>query len=199
MGELLRNAENAYIDPRKLRDYALSLSHDSGRYKAAFFAQMGYNAEKWWQLENDIREQHLTQRAEEGSASPFGIKYTITAQIQGPVRRKSLGNDSLDIPPRRRSSASRDYRGGEGAFRMNSQQLELLDTVIVTVDLPSEEVLAGDLGTIVEIYNAPSPAYEVEFVNPDGTTRALLTLLPEEIRPLSAMDVLTTRQVMLAG
>ncbi|HRN67074.1 MAG TPA: DUF4926 domain-containing protein [Promineifilum sp.] len=82
---------------------------------------------------------------------------------------------------------------------MNSQQLELLDTVIVTVDLPSEEVLAGDLGTIVEIYNAPSPAYEVEFVNPDGTTRALLTLLPEEIRPLSAMDVLTTRQVMLAG
>ncbi len=82
---------------------------------------------------------------------------------------------------------------------MNSQQLKLLDTVIVTVDLPSEEVLAGDLGTIVEIYNAPSPAYEVEFVNPDGTTRALLTLLPEEIRPLSAMDVLTTRQVMLAG
>lgn len=82
---------------------------------------------------------------------------------------------------------------------MNSQQLELLDTVIVTVDLPSEEVLAGDLGTIVEIYNAPSPAYEVEFVNPDGTTRALLTLLPEEIRPLSAMDVLTTRQVMPAG
>lgn len=84
MGELLRNAENAYIDPRKLRDYALSFSHDSGRYKAAFFAQMGYNAEKWWQLENDIREQHLTQRAEEGSASPFGIKYIITAQIQGP-------------------------------------------------------------------------------------------------------------------
>lgn len=82
---------------------------------------------------------------------------------------------------------------------MNSQQLELLDTVIVTVDLPSEEVLAGDLGTIVEIYNAPSPAYEVEFVNPDGTTRALLTLLPEEIRPLSAMDVLTTRQAMPAG
>lgn len=82
---------------------------------------------------------------------------------------------------------------------MNSQQLELLDTVIVTVDLPSEEVLAGDLGTIVEIYNAPSPAYEVEFVNPDGTTRALLTLSSQEIRPLSATDVLTTRQVMLAG
>ena len=115
MGELLRNAENAYIDPRKLRDYALSFSHDSGRDKAAFFAQMGYNAEKWWQLENDIREHHLTQRAEEGSASPFGIKYTITAQIQGPVRRKSLGNDSLDIPPRRRSIASRDYRAGEAA------------------------------------------------------------------------------------
>ena len=81
---------------------------------------------------------------------------------------------------------------------MSSKQLELLDTVIVTVDLPSEEVLAGDLGTIVEVYSTPHPAYEVEFVNPDGTTRALLTLSPEEIRPLSATDVLTTRQAMVA-
>ena len=32
------------IDPRKLRDYALDFSHDTGQYKAAFFAQMGYVA-----------------------------------------------------------------------------------------------------------------------------------------------------------
>lgn len=82
---------------------------------------------------------------------------------------------------------------------MSNMQLELLDTVIATVDLLSEEVLAGDLGTIVEVYTNPAPAYEVEFVNPDGTTRALLTLLPEEIRLLSATDVLTTRQALLAG
>lgn len=84
MGQHLRNAEHARIDPRKLRDYALSLSHETGRYKAAYFAQMGYDAEAWPILEQDIRQQHLTAKAERGAASPFGIKYTITAPLEGP-------------------------------------------------------------------------------------------------------------------
>ena len=75
----------------------------------------------------------------------------------------------------------------------------LLETVITTVNLPDHEVLSGDIGTIVEVYTAPGPAYEVEFVNPDGTTRAVLTLAPDQIRRLSASDVLTTRQVPLAA
>lgn len=66
---------------------------------------------------------------------------------------------------------------------MNSQQLKLLDTVIVTVDLPSEEVLAGDLGTIVEIYNAPSPAYEVEFVNPTGRNKSTIDSIARRNTP----------------
>lgn len=81
---------------------------------------------------------------------------------------------------------------------MNSRQLQLLDTVIVTVDLLDEEVLAGDLGTIVEVYTNPYPAYEVEFVNPNGTTRALLPMTSDQIRPLAETDVLTTRQSALA-
>lgn len=84
MSELLRNAMDAYIDPRKLRDYALNINHDSGRFKAAFFAQMGYDAENWQLLERDIREQHLTTGAERGSASSFGIKYNIIAPLVGP-------------------------------------------------------------------------------------------------------------------
>jgi Domain of unknown function (DUF4926) len=77
--------------------------------------------------------------------------------------------------------------------------LEVLDTVIATVNLPEHKVLAGDLGAIVEIYTAPNVAYEVEFVNPDGSTRALLTLAPDQIRRLSPADVLTTRQLALAA
>lgn len=80
---------------------------------------------------------------------------------------------------------------------MNSEQLQLLNTVIVTVDLSDEEVLSGDIGTIVEVYSIPYPAYEVEFVNPNGTTRALLTLSSAQIRPLLENDVLTTRQSAL--
>jgi hypothetical protein len=75
----------ARIDPRKLRDYALNPAHESGRFKAAFFAQMGYMAADWRRLERDIREQHLTQPAEPGQPSPFGQKYTITAPLVGPA------------------------------------------------------------------------------------------------------------------
>lgn len=80
---------------------------------------------------------------------------------------------------------------------MNSH-FELLDTVIANINLPADKVLAGDLGTIVEIYTEPHLAYEVEFVNPDGSTRALLTLLPNQIRRLAPTDVLTTRPLAVA-
>ena len=80
-----------------------------------------------------------------------------------------------------------------------NNQLVLLDTVISTADIPDDQVLRGDLGTIVEIYEKPNLAYEVEFVNPDGTTRALLSLLPYQIRKLAETDVITTRPLFVAA
>lgn len=85
MPEKLLNAERAFIDPRKLRDYVLNSRHAVGRYKAVFFAQMGYSYENWEVLLRDIKEQHLDYEAEEGQKSYYGSKYTITAPIQGPV------------------------------------------------------------------------------------------------------------------
>ena len=81
---------------------------------------------------------------------------------------------------------------------MNSA-IELLETVIATASFPGQFVLAGDVGTVVEVYTQPELAYEVEFVNPDGTTRALLTLAPSQVRRLTELDVLTTRQLPLAA
>ena len=77
--------------------------------------------------------------------------------------------------------------------------LNLLDTVIASTNFPEYKVLAGDVGAVVEVYTAPKLAYEVEFVNPDGSTRALLTLAPSQVRRLSPADVLTTRQMALAA
>jgi hypothetical protein len=84
MSDLLPYGASAQTDPRKLREYALNLEHATGRFKAAFFAQMGYTAGEWQRLDQDIREQHLTQPAEAGQTSPFGRKYVITAPLQGP-------------------------------------------------------------------------------------------------------------------
>jgi hypothetical protein len=78
------NPDRARIDPRKLRDYPLNPLHELGRFKAAFFVQMGYVAAHWQRLEQDIREQHLTHQAELGQPSPFGVKYTVTAPLRGP-------------------------------------------------------------------------------------------------------------------
>ena len=74
----------------------------------------------------------------------------------------------------------------------------LLETVIVTENFKQDHVLKGDVGTIVEIYTRPSLAYEVEFVNPNGETRALLTLAPHQVRRLSDDDVITTRPLAAA-
>ena len=79
------------------------------------------------------------------------------------------------------------------------KDMKLLDTVIAVANFPEHKVLAGDLGAVVEVYAAPSLAYEVEFVNPDGSTRALLTLAPSQVRRLSPADVLTTRQMALGA
>ncbi len=78
-------------------------------------------------------------------------------------------------------------------------ELGLIATVVATASFPDYRVLTGDLGAVVEVYTAPKLAYEVEFVNPDGSTRALLTLAPFQVRRLSPADVLTTRQMALAA
>ena len=81
---LLPNADRAEIDPAKLHGYLLSPTHPVGRFKARFFAALGYTAEEWQTLEADLRIQHLTQPAEPGLRLPYGQSYTIRAILKGP-------------------------------------------------------------------------------------------------------------------
>ena len=57
------------------------------------------------------------------------------------------------------------------------------DVVRLTVDLPDEGLAAGATGTIVEIFDAPQRAYEVEFTDDDGATVAQLALEPSQLAP----------------
>lgn len=43
----LPERDRAIIDAEKLRDYLLSPSHPVGRFKAAFFASLGYTQANW--------------------------------------------------------------------------------------------------------------------------------------------------------
>ena len=87
MSDRLPNAAHAQIDPRKLRDYALNPEHEMGRYKAAFFAQMGYAADHWQRLEQDIREQHLAQPVEAGQPCPMAASIPSRRPCRGLVGR----------------------------------------------------------------------------------------------------------------
>jgi hypothetical protein len=81
---LLPSGDRATIDPAKLRDYLLSPTHPIGRFKARFFAALGFAPERWWELEEAFRIQHLTQDAEPAGIVAVGQKYTIRAILNGP-------------------------------------------------------------------------------------------------------------------
>ena len=48
--------EKAEIYPSKVRDYLLSPTHPVGRFKAPFFAALGYTQDEWNVLQDDLRE-----------------------------------------------------------------------------------------------------------------------------------------------
>jgi hypothetical protein len=81
---LLPNADDAVIDPAKLRDYLLSTEHPLGRFKARFFGALGFSADRWEELESALRTQHLTQEAHAAAGASGGQKFTIRAILIGP-------------------------------------------------------------------------------------------------------------------
>lgn len=81
---LLPNGERAEIAAEKLRGYVLSPTHPIGRFKARFFAALGYSADEWQTFEADLRIQHLSQEATPGTAKTHGQPYTIRAILKGP-------------------------------------------------------------------------------------------------------------------
>ncbi|BES83589.1 hypothetical protein PEC302107_05930 [Pectobacterium araliae] len=52
----------------------------------------------------------------------------------------------------------------------------LFDVISLKNDLPDEGLKKGMLGTIVHIYDEPSPAYDIEFCDDNGETLAWITL-----------------------
>jgi hypothetical protein len=66
---------------------------------------------------------------------------------------------------------------------------KLLDTVVLNRDLPEQNLRAGDLGVIVQLYE--SDRIEVEFVTVSGQTSALVMLTTEDVRPVDDTDLVS--------
>lgn len=71
--------------------------------------------------------------------------------------------------------------------------IKVLDTVVLTRDLPEHKLKQGDVGAVVEVYSPDG--LEVEFVTGSGHTQALVTLKMSEVRLVGAADILAVRSV----
>lgn len=95
---LLPRAASAEIDSQKLHAYLLSPSHPIGRFKARFFAALGYSVAGWQALDRDLRAQHLTQDAVAGDETTGGRLFTIRAILKGPNGDSALVRSVWFVP-----------------------------------------------------------------------------------------------------
>ncbi len=71
------------------------------------------------------------------------------------------------------------------------------DRVVLTANIPAEGLEAGDVGTVVHVYN-DGHAYEVEFVTLDGHTAAVVTLELNHVRGVNRREMTHARELAAA-
>jgi hypothetical protein len=71
--------------------------------------------------------------------------------------------------------------------------MQELDTVVLMTDLPEHGLKAGDLGTVVLVHK--HSGYEVEFMTLAGETVAVVSLPPDQVRPIGPREIAHARLV----
>lgn len=85
----LPNADRAVIDGRKLTDYVLSHEHPIGRFKARFFAGLGFTAANWRRLDDELRRMAIDEPAEVAQRTTHGQKYVLRGTLTGTSGRSA--------------------------------------------------------------------------------------------------------------
>jgi hypothetical protein len=75
---MLPNAKDAVVESAKVRDYLLSPVHPVGRYKAAVFHALGYVADDWRRLQQDLLA--LAQGGAGGAGSRQSVRREIRSE-----------------------------------------------------------------------------------------------------------------------
>ena len=68
------------------------------------------------------------------------------------------------------------------------------ERVVLTTPIPTERLEAGDVGTVVHVYQ-DGLAYEVEFTTLKGKTAAVVTLEASQVRPVSRHEITHAREL----
>jgi hypothetical protein len=75
--------------------------------------------------------------------------------------------------------------------------MQELERVALTEDVPEHGLRAGDIGMIVHVYG-DHKGYEIEFVTLSGDLIALVSVYPNQIRPLENDEIASARRVKTA-
>ncbi|MBM7773968.1 hypothetical protein JOD54_004172 [Actinokineospora baliensis] len=62
-------------------------------------------------------------------------------------------------------------------------RFELFDLVRIKQGRPDEGLQAGTCGTVVVVFDAPVPGYEIEVADENGRTLYLGSFAPDELEP----------------
>lgn len=80
----LPHANRAVVDEQKVREYLLSKSHPVGRFKAMFFARLGFGVENWREFRDAILNLAVENEATEDESTEYGQKYRVLGELRGP-------------------------------------------------------------------------------------------------------------------
>ena len=72
--------------------------------------------------------------------------------------------------------------------------IQLLDTVVLTTELPQFGLKPGDVGTVVLVHRSAA-GYEVEFVTLAGETITVVSLSASQVRPIAPREIAHVRAV----
>jgi len=79
----LPNAENAFVDIAKLRDYCLNPNHPEGKHKAHIFQEkIGFGQNDAERLRQLILQEILTVEAREESPTAYGRRFVVDFMIR---------------------------------------------------------------------------------------------------------------------
>lgn len=70
---------------------------------------------------------------------------------------------------------------------------KVTECVVLKKDLPRRKLRAGDIGTVVEVYEPGG--LEVEFVTGSGKTQAVVTLKVADVRTVEPDEILAVRNL----
>lgn len=86
----LPNLDQAIVPQAKITDYLLSVTHEDGKNKAAFFMEFGFTAESWETLAEALIDHAAKHDVAKIVNTPYGTNYVIEGILETPVERTPL-------------------------------------------------------------------------------------------------------------